>query len=47
MVTGHGLQTGLVTGAVAFSGFFVLALIAGFAAQRATRSETAAAVASS
>jgi MFS family permease len=47
VVTGHGLQDGLVTGAVAFSGFFVLALIAGFAAQRATRSVAAAAVASS
>jgi hypothetical protein len=37
VVTGHGLMDGLLTGAVAFSAFFLLVLVSGFVAQRATR----------
>ncbi len=36
VVTGHGLMDGLVTGAVAFSAFFVLVLVVGLGTRRAT-----------
>ena len=45
VVTGHGLENGLLTGAVAFSAFFALALVGGLAGRRATRDPAPAAVA--
>jgi MFS family permease len=44
VVTGHGLMDGLLTGAIAFSAFFVLVLVVGFAAWRATRGTVPAGV---
>jgi MFS family permease len=43
VVTGHGLMDGLVTGAVAFSAFFVLVLVSAFVARRTTRGAAPAA----
>nr|WP_296071072.1 MFS transporter [uncultured Actinoplanes sp.] len=45
VVTGHGLENGLITGAVAFSAFFTLALAGGLAGRRVTRDTTPAGVA--
>jgi MFS family permease len=41
VVTSYGLMTGLFTGAITFSGFFVAVLVAGVATQRALRRRSA------
>ena len=45
VVTGHGLENGLLTGAVAVSVFFTLAFAGGLAGRRATRDPAPARVA--